>query len=133
MQKLNSKKIIFLSVAFLVVLLLAFVLIGLKSSRNSVGVADTSGNVQVITVLAKNGYSPSKIVAKADIPSIIRIQTSNTYDCSAALVIPAINYSKFLPPSGTTDVQLLPQKAGTEILASCSMGMYGFTIEFVNG
>jgi plastocyanin domain-containing protein len=94
-------------------------------------VAEISGNAQVIKVFAKNGYSPSKITAKADTETIIRIETNNTYDCSAALVIPSIKYSKFLPTSGTTDIQLLPQKAGTEIQASCSMGMYGFTIEFV--
>ena len=131
MQKIQNKKIIFLALAIVIALALGFVLFSLKSSRNTQGVAETSGNVQVVNVLAKNGYSPMMITAKADMPSIIRIQTNNTFDCSAALVIPSINYSKFLPSSGTTDIQLLPQKSGTEILGSCSMGMYGFSIEFV--
>lgn len=133
MIKISAKKLRFLLGFLVLAVTLTFVLISLKSSNAVEGEAENINGQQVINVVAKNGYSPSKIVAKADIPSIIRIQTNNTYDCSAALVIPAINYSKFLPPSGTTDVQLLPQRAGTEILASCSMGMYGFTIEFVNG
>lgn len=131
MQTHILKKSVFLFLALITIVLLAVVLGHFQFSKNSEGVAEINDNVQVISIFAKNGFSPTKITAKAGTASIIRIETKDTYDCTAALVIPSLNYSKFLPASGITDIQLLPQETGSEIVASCSMGMYGFTIEFV--
>lgn len=131
MNKETLKKTSFLIVSLLVIGGLFFVLKNIQNGNSETGEAIVQDGVQVVNVFAKNGYSPSIITAKADTPTILRISTNNTYDCSAALNIPALSYSKFLPTSGSSDVQILPQKAGTEILGSCSMGMYGFKIVFV--
>lgn len=132
MNKSQLQKIGFLAVSSIVILSLFLVLHGLQSAKNTSAEAEIrEGGAQVIEIFAKNGYTPTTIQAKADTPTILRIQTENTYDCSAALIIPDLNYEKFLQPTATSDVQILPQKAGTEILGSCSMGMYGFKINFV--
>jgi len=85
---------------------------------------------QIIALEAKGGFSPTTSIAKAGVPSILRVSTNGTYDCSSALSIPSLNYRANLPPTGTTDVEIPPQKAGTTINGTCSMGMYGFSIAF---
>jgi plastocyanin domain-containing protein len=85
---------------------------------------------QVIAIIAKGGYSPRVTTAKANLPTIIRVTTKGTFDCSSALIIPDIDYEKNLPPSGVTDIEVPAQKAGTRLLGMCSMGMYSFTVNF---
>lgn len=58
------------------------------------------------------------------------MNTKNTYDCSAALVVKAANFREVLPESGTTEIDLGTPKAGDKIPGTCSMGMYNFSIIF---
>lgn len=90
----------------------------------------TKGEKQIIEVTAKGGYSPKMTNAKAGVPTILRVQTNSTFDCSAALRIKSIGYSKNLPATGTTDIELPAQVAGTTLKALCSMGMYNFSVQF---
>ena len=87
------------------------------------------GSSQVIEITAKGGYTPRKSIAKAGIPTILRINTNGTFDCSSSVRIPSMNISKYLPPSGVTDIDLGTQQAGI-LNGSCGMGMYPFEIEF---
>ncbi len=93
---------------------------------NNVTVVDGK---QIIDIQAKGGYSPQKNVAKAGIPTVLRIHTQGTFDCSSAFRIPSMNISKNLPPSGVTEIDL-----GSPSIAMlqgvCSMGMYSFEVEF---
>ncbi|MEI6222703.1 MAG: cupredoxin domain-containing protein [bacterium] len=91
--------------------------------------ADTAGK-QIIPISVKGGYTPSSNTAKANTPSILRMTTKNTYDCSLALVIPALGVQKMLPRSGDTDIVVPPQQPGTVLNGSCSMGMYNFSVKF---
>lgn len=91
---------------------------------------NTEGGKQVIEITAKGGYSPAKTTAKAGVPTILRVKTNGTYDCSAALRIKSIGYSKNLPATGTTDIELPAQAAGSTLKALCSMGMYNFSVQF---
>jgi len=93
---------------------------------NNVSVVD---GVQIVTITAKGGYWPQESVAQAGIPTILRIKTKGTFDCSSALRIPSMNISKVLPNSGTTDVNLGNPDLGI-IQGTCGMGMYPFEIEF---
>jgi|SRR5690606_17220201 len=131
MTKSQLQKYIFLFTSVIIIGILFSVLHGIQSSKNTSAEAHIENGTQVIEIFAKNGYSPTKIQAKSNLLTILRIKTENTYDCSASLTIPDIKYSKFLQPTASTDVQLLPQTAGTKIRGSCSMGMYGFEIIFV--
>lgn len=94
---------------------------------NNVTVVD---GAQIITINAKGGYFPRITTAKADMPTVIKVATSGTFDCSSALVIPSLNYRANLSPSGVTAVQVPPQKAGAKLQGFCAMGMYGFVVNF---
>lgn len=85
---------------------------------------------QVIDISAKGGYSPRRVFAKAGIPTILRVSTRGTFDCSASLVIPKLSYQKFLQPSGTEDIAIAPEQAQGTLQGLCSMGMYNFQIIF---
>lgn len=105
----------------------------LETDRKSVAVPSPvreENGVQIIRVLARGGYSPKTLTAKADIPTRLELETKGTYDCSSAFTIPALSYEKQLPPTGVTDVEIGVQKAGSTLLATCSMGMYSFTVNF---
>lgn len=85
---------------------------------------------QTISIYAKGGYSPKRTVAQAGIPTVLKVSTKGTFDCSGALVIPAMDYRNNLPISGETLIELLPQKAGDTFTGLCAMGMYNFEISF---
>lgn len=85
---------------------------------------------QVVAVTAKGGYAPSNSVAKANTETVLQVTTRGTFDCSSALVIPSIGYRTNLPPSGVTNIAIPPQKSGTVLQGTCSMGMYNFAINF---
>ena len=84
---------------------------------------------QVIEIRARGGYQPRRSMAKAGVPTILRFNTSGTYDCSAAVRIPRLKISKMLPPSGITDIEIGTFQAGV-IQGMCGMGMYPFEIDF---
>lgn len=86
--------------------------------------------VQVIHITAGGGYSPSRISAQAGKPSRLDIETNNTYDCSSAVRIPALNYTSFLPHTGTTSIDVPAQDKGSTLTGLCSMGMYRFEVTF---
>ena len=96
-------------------------------SQNNVSVADGK---QTIEIDAKGGYSPSITIAKANIPTVIKVKTQGTFDCSSALVIQSIGYRANLPPSGETLIEVPPQEAGSTLRGMCAMGMYNFSVKF---
>ncbi len=109
-----------------------------RGGAQSVSQADTNtpeSNVsivdgkQIIEIRAKGGYLPSKSVAKAGIPTILRFDTSGTFDCSSSVRIPSMNISQILPQTGTTDIAIGVQPAGI-FNGTCGMGMYPFEVDF---
>jgi len=99
----------------------------LQSAPNIAAVSDGK---QVIEIYAKGGYSPRVTIAKAGVPTLIRVKTQGTFDCSSALVIPNIGYRTSLPPSGVTEIEVPAQKSGSILQGLCAMGMYNFQIHF---
>lgn len=93
-------------------------------------VVSVVGGKQIIDIFAKGGYSPRIIAAKAGLPTVLRIKTSATFDCSASLVIPALSYQKFLQPSGAEEIAVNPAQAQGVMRGLCAMGMYNFQIRF---
>ncbi|MBI2634495.1 cupredoxin domain-containing protein [Candidatus Peregrinibacteria bacterium] len=91
---------------------------------------DSEGN-QIIDITAKGGYWPREIYAKANTPTILKVKTSGTWDCSASLVIPKLSYRNFLQPSGTEEIKIPAEKAVGTVQGLCSMGMYNFKVNFV--
>jgi plastocyanin domain-containing protein len=85
---------------------------------------------QIITFQTKGGYSPTKLQAKADQITTLRFVTDKSFDCSISMTIPSLKIYKNLPNTGTTDVEIPAQKAGSNLLITCSMGMYSSKIDF---
>lgn len=94
---------------------------------NNVSVVDGK---QIIEIGAKGGYSPRVSAAKADMPTILKIKTNGTFDCSSAVSIPSIGYRANLPPTGEKEIEIPPQKSGTIMRGTCAMGMYNFQVKF---
>jgi plastocyanin domain-containing protein len=90
---------------------------------------NTDGS-QSLAVLAQNGYFPISAKALAGVPSVLRIYTNQTYDCSRAFVIPELRVRRVLPPSGVVEIPIPARASGTTLFGTCSMGMYTFKIVF---
>lgn len=109
---------------------------GDRADTTKVAPTDITSNVsmegekQVVTIGAKGGYLPEVSVAKAGIPTIVRFNTTGTFDCSASVSIPGRDVSQVLPQTGTTDIDIGINEKGP-LEGSCGMGMYPFEIEFV--
>jgi sulfite exporter TauE/SafE len=95
--------------------------------------AATDGESQTLTVNAKaNGYEPALLRARAGAPLRLALVTNRTYSCARAFVIPSLRIEKLLPETGTVWFDIPPQPAGSTLKFTCSMGMYGGQIQFVN-
>lgn len=103
---------------------------GAPQPQEPANVVEMVDGTQVINVTAKGGYSPRIIQAKANTPTVLKMSTKGTFDCSAAFTIPELKVNKFLPASGVSEFPIPPQVPGEEIKGLCSMGMYSFTIKF---
>jgi len=112
----------------------AFVITSSGSATNQGSVAVPTATIvdgkQVIDITAKGGYSPRVVVAKAGVPTTLRVSTNGTFDCSASLVIPKLSYQKFLQPSGTEDIAISAEQAQGTLQGLCAMGMYNFQVKF---
>lgn len=85
---------------------------------------------QFVDITARGGYSPRVVMAKAGVPTTLRVTTNGTFDCSSSIVIPALSYQKYLPPSGTEEITISADQAKGILKGLCSMGMYNFEIRF---
>lgn len=99
----------------------------LAGDSSTVRIADGK---QIIDISAKGGYSPRVILATAGTPTVLRVKTNGTLDCSASLVIPKLSYQKFLQPSGTEEISVSPAQAQGTLQGLCAMGMYNFQVRF---
>lgn len=102
---------------------------GAGAARVTENVSIVDGK-QIITIRAKGGYTPKMTTAKADLPTVFKIDTQGTFDCSAALIIPSLRYRRNLPSSGEILVDVPPQKSGATVRGLCAMGMYSFSVRF---
>ncbi|MBV6393696.1 MAG: hypothetical protein KPEEDBHJ_02938 [Anaerolineales bacterium] len=85
----------------------------------------------VLTLNVKNnGYSPGILRAPAGKDLTLNLVTNNTYSCARDFVIPALNYYELLPDTGTVQVNIPAQEAGSTLFFTCSMGMYTGQIVF---
>jgi len=88
-----------------------------------------AGGTTTITV-QNNGYFPATLKAPAGHDFALNLITNQTYSCARDFVIPALNYHKLLPESGTIQVFIPAQDAGSTLFFTCSMGMYTGQIVF---
>ena len=101
-----------------------------SNTAPAVATVRTEEGVQIIHILARGGYKPSLVEAKAGTPTRLEVETRGTYDCSAAFTIPSLSVKKMLPATGTTLVDTPAQGSGATIHALCAMGMYTLDLHF---
>lgn len=130
-------KILFGFILTLALLMGGYLIMNLAGSPESAAPAEPGDNVtivdgvQIVEIRAKGGYLPRTSVAKAGIPTILRVDTNGTFDCSSALRVPSLKVSENLPMTGTTDIPLGELAVGT-LDGNCGMGMYPFQITVEN-
>ena len=78
------------------------------------------------------GYFPALLRAPAGKDLTLNLVTDKTYSCARDFVIPALNYYQLLPDTGTVQVNIPAQEAGSTLFFTCSMGMYTGQIIFEN-
>ncbi|MEK6752966.1 MAG: sulfite exporter TauE/SafE family protein [Chloroflexota bacterium] len=84
-----------------------------------------------ITLQVQNsGYFPTTLKAPAGKDFTLNLVTNQTYSCARDFVIPALNYYELLPDTGSVQVNIPAQKAGSTLFFTCSMGMYTGQIVF---
>lgn len=114
-------------------LLIVAALIASKNQNTQIGETLTNvtivDGVQIVDLDAKGGYEPRRSVAQANIPTVVRFNTSGTYDCSTIVRIQSLKIQKNLPSTGVTEIDIGTQPVSI-FTGSCGMGMYPFEIEF---
>jgi plastocyanin domain-containing protein len=97
----------------------------------SVGNAVMEDGVQYVDIVARGGYTPKVTKAHAGVPTVLRMKTENTFDCSLALVIPDLGFQEYLDRAGVKEIEVPADKAQGTLRGMCSMAMYHFQIDFV--
>lgn len=87
-------------------------------------------NGEVILNVTNNGYLPALISAPANQTLKLTLVSKDTTSCARAFMIPLLNISTLMPKTGQQLIEIPPQKAGTRIGFTCSMGMYTGEIVF---
>ena len=103
------------------------------SQTESNTVADSSqpaADGAIILEVQNSGYFPKTLKAPAGQDFTLNLVTNETYSCARDFVIPALNYYELLPDTGTVQVNIPAQKAGSTLFFTCSMGMYTGQIVF---
>jgi sulfite exporter TauE/SafE len=85
---------------------------------------------ELVLNVENSGYFPTTLKAVANKDLTLNLVTDQTYSCARDFVIPALNYYELLPESGTVQVNIPAQKAGSTLFFTCSMGMYTGQIVF---
>lgn len=77
-----------------------------------------------------DGYFPTVLKAPAGKDLTLNLITKDTYSCARDFVIPDLNFYELLPDTGTVQVTIPAQAAGSTLFFTCSMGMYTGQIVF---
>lgn len=85
---------------------------------------------ELVLNVENDGYFPRTLNAPAGKTLTLNLVTNQTYSCARDFVIPVLNYYQLLPDTGTVQVNIPAQPAGTKLFFTCSMGMYTGQIVF---
>ncbi|MBI2195954.1 MAG: sulfite exporter TauE/SafE family protein [Candidatus Levybacteria bacterium] len=95
---------------------------------SNVRVIDGVQNVDL--TITSGGYTPNVITVRKDKPVKLNLKSEGTYSCASAFRIPSLGISKNLQPNESYSLSFTPKQVG-KIAFTCSMGMYGGTIEVI--
>jgi sulfite exporter TauE/SafE len=100
----------------------------LLPSENIVSTQTFDG--QLTLNVNNDGYFPQTMKASANTALTLNLVTNKTYSCARDFVIPDLNFYQLLPDTGSVQVDIPAQSAGTKLRFTCSMGMYTGMIVF---
>jgi sulfite exporter TauE/SafE len=103
---------------------------GLTTSASDSRMPASAPSADLTLNVENDGYFPQTLKATADQTVVLSLVTDKTYSCSRDFVIPDLNFYQLLPDTGTVQVNIPAQPAGTKMFFTCSMGMYTGTIIF---
>lgn len=103
---------------------------GLTNTASASGTSASVPDTDLTLMVQNEGYFPQVLTASANEPVVLNLVTNKTYSCSRDFVIPSLGFYQLLPDTGTVQVDIPPQPAGTRMFFTCSMGMYTGTIFF---
>ncbi|MFZ5856107.1 MAG: sulfite exporter TauE/SafE family protein [Chloroflexota bacterium] len=101
-----------------------------QPSDSAPAAAPVAADGSLILSVENNGYFPALLKAPAGKDLTLNLVTDNTRSCSRDFVIPALDYYQLLPTTGTVQVTIPAQPAGSKLFFTCSMGMYTGQIVF---
>lgn len=87
---------------------------------------------ELVLNVENDGYFPAILKAPAGKDLTLNLITKDTYSCARDFVIPDLNFYELLPDTGTIQVNIPAQEAGSTLFFTCSMGMYTGQIVFEN-
>ena len=85
---------------------------------------------ELVLYVQNEGYFPRTLKAPAGKDFRLNLVTDQTYSCSRDFVIPALDFYRLLPDTGTVQVDIPAQAKGSTLFFTCSMGMYTGQIMF---
>lgn len=95
-----------------------------SSGNMSVDFPPVKDGYQLTTInVSSNGYSPSTVVLKENLPTKLTLKTNEAYSCAIAFRIPDLKIGVNLTPSGA-EILNIPKLSKGEYPFTCSMGMY---------
>ena len=100
------------------------------SSAQASAVQPVASDGSLTLNVGNNGYFPQTLKANPNEAIKLNLVTNKTYSCARDFVIPSLNFYQLLPDTGSVQVDIPAQPAGTRMFFTCSMGMYTGMIVF---
>jgi uncharacterized protein len=88
---------------------------------------EVDGVQELVINVYPTSYSPNYFIAQSGKPIRLVMVTNSNYGCTSAFTIPSLGIQTVLPETGETQIEILPQAAGT-LYFTCGMGMYSGSI-----
>jgi sulfite exporter TauE/SafE len=101
-----------------------------QPSDSAPAAAPVASDGSLLLNVENNGYFPAMLKAPAGKDLTLNLITNKTQSCARDFVIPALDYYQLLPSTGTVQVAIPAQPAGSKLFFTCSMGMYTGQIVF---
>ena len=91
-------------------------------------VTDGDGVQRLTITVRPRSYSPSRLSARAGVPTELVLRSVRATGCTSAFVFPSLGIERILPDDGDTVIPVGALRPGRHEF-TCAMGMYGGTIE----
>lgn len=88
------------------------------------------GQQQVTIQVLNHGYEPSYIKIKQGVPTLLTLQSQDTYSCALSFVLNEFGINTFLKATDSQSFTFTPTRTGRYTF-TCSMGMYTGIIEVI--